>query len=133
MTITKQDKRTIALIPLRALTDANLTDGAFRILGLICSYCDKEGITWVSQKRLSEDMKISRPAITKQITKLRTLGYIETVKKGHRNTHSNTIKVLFEARAQPIVDELDEEVDVQARQVMMQMIAKAFNKKAIHR
>jgi DNA-binding Lrp family transcriptional regulator len=84
----------------------------------------------VSQKSLSEEMNVSRPAITRQIILLRELGYIEIIKKGYRNNHSNTIRVLFE-EAQPNVYQLyvdDEEIDVAAQKNVIQMISKAFNK-----
>jgi biotin operon repressor len=123
-------KRQFFIAPIRALTDPRLPDKAFRILCLVCSYCDKEGITWVSQKSLSEDMEVSRPAITRQIILLRNLGYIEIIKKGYRNNHSNTLRVLFE-EAQPNVSQLevdDESIDVAAQKNVIQMISKAFNK-----
>ena len=112
--------------PIRALTDRRLTPYAHQILCLICSYCNKQGITWVSQKSLSEEMEVSRPAITRQIILLRELGYIEVIKKGQRNNHSNTMKVLFE-EAQPNVDQL-EETCFDGQKKVMDMISQAFNK-----
>lgn len=91
------DKRSLAVIPFRAITDKTLTDGSFRILGLLCSYCNRAGITWVSQKRLAEDMKVSRQAITKHLAKLRDAGYVEITKKGFRGERSNTLRVIFDA------------------------------------
>ena len=123
-------RRQFVISPIRALTDRRLPDKAFRILCLVCSYCDKDGITWVSQKSLSEEMNVSRPAITRQIILLRELGYIEIIKKGYRNNHSNTIRVLFN-EDQPNVDQLevdDERIDVEAQKNVIQMISKAFNK-----
>jgi len=124
----KQDKRKFILSPIRALSDRRMTDGAFRILSLVCSYCDKEGITWVSQQLLADDMGISRQAITKQIMQLRKLGYVKTIKKGHRNIHSNTLQVIFDTVEQPIVDKLDVSgVDVDAQSKVMAMVRRAFN------
>ena len=117
------------MLPTRASKDNNLTDGGLRILMLICSYCDKDGITWVSQKTLAEDMDVTRQAITKQIMQLRKLGYVQTIKKGHRNIHSNTLQVIFDTVEQPIVDELEVGgVDVDAQSKVMAMINKAFNR-----
>ena len=114
--------------PIRALTDKRLTPYAHQILCLVCSYCDKNGITWVSQKSLSEVMEVSRPAITKQITNLRNLGYIEIIKKGYRNNHSNTIRVIFDD-TQPNVDQLEVD-DVKQKGKVLEMINKAFNRPA---
>ena len=90
------DQRKVSVLPIRALTDSRLTDGAVRILALLCSYCNRAGITWVSQKRLAEDMKTSRQNITNQLAKLRDAGYVEIVKKGFRGERCNTLRVIFD-------------------------------------
>lgn len=90
------DQRKVCVMPIRALTDDKLTDGAVRILALLCSYCNRAGLTWVSQKRLSEDMKTSRQNITNQLAKLREAGYVEIVKKGFRGERCNTLRVIFD-------------------------------------
>jgi len=90
------DQRKIAVMPLKALTDQTLTDGSIRILGVLCSYCNRAGLTWVSQKRLSEDMKTSRQNITNQLAKLRDAGYVEIVRKGFRGERCNTLRVIFD-------------------------------------
>lgn len=90
------DQRKVCIMPIRALTDPKLTDGAVRILALLCSYCNRAGLTWVSQKRLSEDMKTSRQNITNQLAKLRDAGYVEIVRKGFRGERCNTLRVIFD-------------------------------------
>jgi predicted transcriptional regulator len=90
------DRRSLAVVPIRAAVDKTLTDACFRTLAVLCSYCNRAGITWVSQKRLAEDMKVSRQAITKQITKLRAAGYVEITRKGWRGERSNTLRVVFD-------------------------------------
>lgn len=127
--MTKYKKTNFIMLPSRAAKDKNLSNGALSVLVLLCSYCDKEGTTWVSQKTLSEDMDVTRQAITKQIMQLRKLGYVQTIKKGHRNVHSNTLQVIFDTVEQPIVDELEVGgVDVDAQAKVMAMINKAFNR-----
>jgi biotin operon repressor len=127
--MTKYKKTNFIMLPSRAAKDKNMTDGVLRILILICSYCDKDGVTWVSQNTLAEEMNITRPAITKQISKLRALGYIQTIKKGHRNVHSNTLQVIFDTVEQPIVNQLEVgSVDADAKAKVMAMINKAFNR-----
>jgi DNA-binding transcriptional ArsR family regulator len=90
------DQRKVCIMPIRALTDEQLTDGAVRILALLCSYCNRAGITWVSQKRLAEDMKTSRQNITNQLAKLRDAGYVEIIRKGFRGERCNTLRVIFD-------------------------------------
>lgn len=91
------DRRMVAVVPIRAITDKTLTDACFRTLAVLCSYCNRAGITWVSQKRLADDMKVSRQAITKQLVKLRAAGYVEITRKGFRGERSNTLRVVFDA------------------------------------
>jgi biotin operon repressor len=129
MTNTKYKKTNFIMLPTRAAKDNNLSNGALSVLVLLCSYCDKEGTTWVSQKTLSEDMDVTRQAITKQIMQLRKLGYVQTIKKGHRNVHSNTLQVIFDTVEQPIVSQLDVDgIDVDAQSKVMAMVNKAFNR-----
>ncbi len=90
------DQRKLAVVPIKAATDDNLTDGCVRVLMVLCSYCNRAGITWVSQARLAADMKVSRQAITNQIAQLRKHGYVEIVKKGWRGERANTIRVIFD-------------------------------------
>ena len=91
------DQRKVCVLPIRAMTDERLTDGAFRVLAMVCSYCNRAGITWVSQKRLAEEMHVSRQAITNQIASLREHGYIEIIRKGFRGERSNTLRVVFDS------------------------------------
>ena len=129
MTDTKYKKTNFVMLPVRAAKDKQLSSGALTVLVLLCSYCNKDGITWVSQNTLAEDLDITRPAITKQISKLRSLGYIQTIKKGHRNVHSNTLKVIFDTVEQPVVSQLDvESIDVDGQSKVLAMINKAFNR-----
>lgn len=91
------DQRKVCIMPIKALTDPKLTDGAVRILALLCSYCNRAGITWVSQKRLAEDMKVTRQNITNQLSKLRDAGYVEIIRKGFRGERCNTLRVIFDS------------------------------------
>ena len=94
------DQRTLCVLPFRAVADKQLTDGGLRVLAAICSYCNRAGLTWVSQAKVASDLGISRQAITNQMAQLRRLGYVEIVKKGFRGERSNTIRVIFD----PTVD-----------------------------
>lgn len=91
------DQRKISVMPIKALTDPALTDGSIRTLGVLCSYCNRAGITWVSQARLAKDLSISRQAITNQIMRLRAAGYVEILKKGFRGERCNTLRVIYDS------------------------------------
>ena len=90
------DQRKVCVLPIRAITDQTITDNMLRVLAVLCSYCNRAGLTWVSQKKLAEDMKVSRQAITKQMGKLVAAGYVEIVRKGFRGERSNTVRVIFD-------------------------------------
>jgi YesN/AraC family two-component response regulator len=63
---------------------------------VLCSYCNRAGITWVSQARLAKDLNISRQAVTNQLMQLRAAGYVEIIKKGFRGERCNTLRVIFD-------------------------------------
>lgn len=90
------DARKVAVIPIRACTDPNLTLGMIRVLLCICSYANRAGITWVGQTKLSTDLKISQQAVSRQIVKLTKAGYIEMVRKARPGERMSTWRVIFD-------------------------------------
>jgi len=89
------DQRQIAVMPIKALTDRRLSGGCVRVLALICSYCNRAGITWVGQQRLAKDLSTSSRYISNQVVRLRELGYIETLVKGGKHSHTATTRVIY--------------------------------------
>jgi hypothetical protein len=89
------DQRQIAVMPIKALTDRRLSGGCVRVLALICSYCNRAGITWVGQQRLAKDLQTTRQYISNQISVLRKAGYIETLVKGGKHSHTATTRVMI--------------------------------------
>lgn len=89
------DQRQIAVMPIKALTDRRLSGGCVRVLALICSYCNRAGITWVGQERLAKDLQTNRPYISHQVGVLRKYGYIETLVKGGKHSHTATTRVIY--------------------------------------
>ena len=90
-----QDRRQIAIVPLRAVMDKSLSLGALRVLCMVCAYANRSGITWVGQERLSKDLGVSRRTITAQMTKLRTKGYVDRLTKGARMSHTSTMRIIY--------------------------------------
>lgn len=90
------DQRKLAVIPIRACTDRRLSEGMMRALILICSYCNRAGITWVGQAKLAEQLKVSQQAISKQVVKLTKLGYLEVVWKAKPGERMNTWRVIYD-------------------------------------
>lgn len=90
------DQRSLAVVPLRAIRDRNITDSQLRCLAAICSYCNRAGITWVGQDRIGKDLGVSKQSISKQVKRLVELGYLEVVSKGFRGERANTTRVIFD-------------------------------------
>lgn len=90
------DQRKFVVMPIKALTDKRLTDNQVRIFGVLCSYCNRAGLTWVSQARIGKDLGISQQAVAKQLKALREHGLIEITSKGFRGERANTIRVIFD-------------------------------------
>jgi hypothetical protein len=89
------DQRQIAVMPIKALTDRRLSGGCVRVLALICSYCNRAGITWVGQQRLAQDLQTNKQYISTQMVRLRQFGYIETLVKGGKHSHTATTRVIY--------------------------------------
>jgi DNA-binding transcriptional ArsR family regulator len=90
------DRRQIAVVPLRAIMDKSLSLGALRVLCMVCAYANRSGITWVGQQRLAQDLGVSRRTITAQMTKLRTKGYVDRLRKGAKESHTSTMRIVYD-------------------------------------
>lgn len=90
------DRRTVSVLPIRAVFDQKLTHGGLQVLAAVCAFANRAGITWVSQTRLAKDLGISQQAVAKQFKQLRQLGYLETVKKGFKGERTDTLRVIFD-------------------------------------
>jgi DNA-binding Lrp family transcriptional regulator len=90
------DQRKVAVLPIKAVYDPKLSHGGLHVLAALCSYCNRAGITWVSQTRLAKELNITQQAVAKQFKQLRELGYLETVKKGFKGERTDTLRVIFD-------------------------------------
>ena len=90
------DQRKVSVLPIKAVFDPKISHGALHVLAALCSYCNRAGITWVSQTRLAKELNITQQAVAKQFKQLRELGYLETVKKGFKGERTDTLRVIFD-------------------------------------
>lgn len=90
------DQRKIAVIPLRALRDKELNNQSIRVLGLICSYANRAGITWVANNTLANELQVSKQAISNQVVKLKRKGYLEVIRKGYIGQRTDTLRVIYD-------------------------------------
>lgn len=91
------DQRKVVIIPFKAVFDKELTHGALTALAALCAYCNRAGITWVSQARLSSELGISQQALSKQFQQLRARGYLMTIRKGYMRERTDTVRVIYDS------------------------------------
>lgn len=141
------DQRKVCVLPFKAVFDDRLTPGALQVLAAVCAYCNRAGITWVSQARLASELKITRQAVTNQLAKLRAAGYVEIMKKGYPGQRCNTLRVIFDETVDaetamavtsryedtrpPAIKEkqereMDEQVDPEGQRRIAQMLVNAL-------
>ena len=97
VTIRAKDLRKFAILPIKAITDPQVTrTSALSVLAALCSYCDETGCTFVSQARLASDLGISRQAVNKQLRKLRDLEYVVRAKRRYKGQTTTTYKVIYD-------------------------------------
>jgi biotin operon repressor len=90
------DQRKVCVLPIRAVFDQRMTHGALQALAALCAYCNRAGITWVSQTRLASELGISQQAVAKQFKQLKELGYLEIVRRGFKGERTDTLRVIFD-------------------------------------
>jgi len=90
------DQRKYAVVPFAALSDKRLHHLSIRVLGLICSYANRAGITWVGQTRIGAHLGISKQAVNKAVSELKKAGYLEVVSKGFRAERADTLRIIFD-------------------------------------
>jgi biotin operon repressor len=90
------DQRKVAVLPIKAVFDSRMTHGALQALAALCAYCNRAGITWVSQKRLASELGITQQAYSKQFRQLVELGYVEVVRTPFKGQRSATTRVVYD-------------------------------------
>lgn len=90
------DQRKFAIVPMRALSDQRLHHQTVRVLALVCSYCNRAGLTWVGQQRIAEHLGVSKQAVNKAMSQLKAMGYLEIVSKGFRGEKADTLRVIYD-------------------------------------
>ena len=96
---TPEDGRKFAVLPARAITDANVTRQALRILALICLHANRNGFTWIGIQKMADLMGCTTAAIGKQMMELKALGYVEETSApyyGGPTARTATIRVIYD-------------------------------------
>jgi hypothetical protein len=94
-----------AIVPARAVEDRRLGDAAYRLLGTLGTYSNRDGWCWPGADLLARRLGITRQAVQRSIRQLAELGYIEVERKrradgGYDRNHYRLLfdRALFEVR-----------------------------------
>ena len=91
-----KDLRLWSIVPRRALLDERINKSrAFLVLACVCSYTNRDDVTFVSQERLAKDLGVSRAAISRQMKILRETGYLEFASKQFKNQTTQSVRVVM--------------------------------------
>ena len=93
----REDARSYCVLPMRVCYDKSLTSTDFRMLALLASYASNNGFTFVSTQTLANKRGTSRQSVSKQLKKLESKGYVETVRKGFNGIRGALRRVIFDA------------------------------------
>jgi len=95
--IKPKDLRKYSILPFNAVMDKRINrTRALHVLAALCSYVDRNGVTFVSQDRLAADLGISRQAVNKQLTILKDLGYWVYARKRYKDQKTSSVKVIYD-------------------------------------
>ena len=90
------DRRRFCVIPFRSSKDRNLSAAAWRVMAALAGYTNKAGLSWVSERRLGQDIGVSGVAVHYQLKKLIKAGYIERVAKGRNGIRASTHRMIYD-------------------------------------
>jgi hypothetical protein len=91
------DQRKFAVLPIAAALDPELHGFSMKVLAVLCSYCNRAGITWVGQQRIADHLGVAKQQVARAMKQLRDRGHVEIVSKGFRGERANTTRVIFAA------------------------------------
>ncbi len=91
------DQRKFAVLPIAAALDGELHGFSMKVLAVLCSYCNRAGLTWVGQQRIADHLGVAKQQVARAMKQLRDRGHIEVVSKGFRGEKANTTRVIFAA------------------------------------
>lgn len=91
------DMRQFAVVPIRAITDRNLTEMQLRTLLLFCAYSNRAGLTWVGLKRLANHFNVTMNTIAIHTRQLIKKGYIKVLYHGYKGERAHTRQIIYKA------------------------------------
>lgn len=93
--IRNEDQRHFVVIPRRALLDRRITGENLRVLGVLASYCNKSGYSFVSLKTIAGDLNCTIQNIHKHLKRLEKYGIIESFNNYFPALKGNTRRIIY--------------------------------------
>lgn len=92
----KPEARLYCVIPYRACIDFNLTASELKHLGVLASYSQRNGFSYVSIRRIASDLNESWQNATQYLRRLEDKGYIKTHKNGMTGIRGRLRQIIFD-------------------------------------
>ncbi|MDQ5910891.1 MAG: hypothetical protein QG599_2988 [Pseudomonadota bacterium] len=101
------------IIPARAVCDTRLSRGALLVLNALGIYGDLNGWCWPSQGTIAKCIKLHRTSVTKYITELEQLGYIEKKRQAQegKGEINSLYRILFDGELPAEFDAILQQAD----------------------
>jgi DNA-binding transcriptional ArsR family regulator len=93
---TLPDKRKFSVVPLSALRDKRLSAQVKVVLSVVCSFCNRAGITHVSQEKVAQELGVTQGRISRAIARLKRLGYIEQIGRPKPGLRGGTLRIIYD-------------------------------------
>ena len=96
-----QDRRKFCVIPWEAVQDKQLPGNSLRYLAAFAAYANPAGITWVSLKRVGQDLGVSHVTVHRHLTKIKARGYMEDLSNSFAGEKAKTRRIIFDQDITP--------------------------------
>jgi len=95
-TTKNEDLRKFCVMPLRAFLNPKISPYALRVLGVLASYCNRGGFSFVSLKKIGSDLGRTPQNVGKHLKKLEAFGIVESYKNYFPMLKGNTRRIIFD-------------------------------------
>jgi hypothetical protein len=95
-TTKNEDLRKFCVMPLRAFLNPKISPYALRVLGVLASYCNRGGFSFVSLKTIGKDLCCTPQNVGKHLKKLEAFGIVESYKNYFPMLKGNTRRIIFD-------------------------------------
>lgn len=96
-----QDRRKFCVIPYEAVRDWKLPGNSLRYLAAFAAYANPAGLTWVSLKRVGEDLGVSHVTVHRHLTRIKARGYMIDLSNSFKGEKAKTRRIIFDPDVSP--------------------------------